>query len=92
MYIGPLNGTYTQGAMDVAGVDLPAVSTACRESLAALCERMATGPTTVRWAIYSRAANQAYEVSGGFIDNEFDTQRRRQVDATARTTWGLPFP
>lgn len=29
------------------------------------------------------------EVTNGWTDNEFDTQRSRTVDATARTTWGV---
>lgn len=89
LYLGPVTSLVI-GGMDVAGEEYPAVSSLVRELLAHVLERMATGPTTVLWQIYSRVNEEAYEVSGGFIDNEFDTQRRRQVPATARTVWGLP--
>lgn len=41
-----------------------------------------------RLVIWSPTRDNHYDVSGGWVDNEFDTQRRRQVDATARTEWG----
>ena len=38
-------------------------------------------------AVWSRADGMASEVTKGWVDNAWDTQRRREVDATARTTW-----
>jgi hypothetical protein len=45
-------------------------------------------PTSIYWAVYSRAANELNPVTGGWIDNEYDTQRRRGRDRTARTFFG----
>lgn len=39
------------------------------------------------WVIYSRAAGAVSVIDYGWVDDEWDTQRRREIDATARTTW-----
>lgn len=39
------------------------------------------------WSIYSRAANATYPVVGGWVDDEFDIQRRRQPTPTTRSTF-----
>jgi hypothetical protein len=39
------------------------------------------------WSVFSRVNNSSAPVSNGWVDNEFDTQRRRGVLATARTLW-----
>lgn len=38
-------------------------------------------------SIWSRADHALYPVIRGWVDNDWDTQRRRQEDASARTTW-----
>lgn len=86
VYFGPLNSSAV-GDMTVGGQPYPALNTNFREVAAVACERMASGPTTVLWQIYSRVLDQAFQVSQGFIDNEFDTMRSRQFRATVRTSW-----
>lgn len=39
------------------------------------------------WNIYSPTVGLAFPVTGGFVDNAFDTQRRRGNKATGRTVW-----
>lgn len=39
------------------------------------------------WVVYSRKLATPFPVVGGFIDNAFDTQRRRGQVTTARTLW-----
>jgi len=39
------------------------------------------------WGVYSRADGVVRPVVGGWVDNAWDTQRRRGVSATARETW-----
>lgn len=46
------------------------------------------GATDVTWSVWSRTNKAFYPVSGGFVDNEWDTQRRRGTQATARVTFG----
>ncbi len=44
--------------------------------------------TTLKWAVYSRVDLVAREITGGHVDNSFDTQRRRGAAPTTRNTWG----
>jgi len=39
------------------------------------------------WGVYSRADGVVRPVVGGWVDNAWDTQRRRGVSATNRVTW-----
>lgn len=39
------------------------------------------------WVVYSRVNGTAADVTNGWVDNSPDTQRRRSVDAAARTAW-----
>lgn len=36
---------------------------------------------------YSPTDEEQFPIIGGWVDNEFDTQRRRQIPATSRETW-----
>jgi hypothetical protein len=47
------------------------------EAISALCH----------WVVWSEADQDAGSVFDGWIDNAFDTQRRRGVQASSRTTW-----
>lgn len=42
---------------------------------------------SVDWVIWSPTADEAYGIVGGFIDNAWDTQRRRGRSATGRRLW-----
>jgi hypothetical protein len=44
----------------------------------------------VTWMQVSTTFGIANPVTGGFVDNSFDTQRRRGSAPTARDTWGAP--
>lgn len=39
------------------------------------------------WIVYSRKLGLPFTITDGWVDNAFDTQRRRGQKATARTTW-----
>lgn len=49
----------------------------------------ASGPTTADWVwvVYSPTDGLFEEVNNGWVDNEWDTQRRRGRKATSRTTF-----
>ena len=50
---------------------------------------MATNPSLeCTWVLWSRANNAMFNVVGGWVDNAFDTIRKRGNAPTARTTWG----
>nr|CRY96799.1 hypothetical protein [uncultured prokaryote] len=39
------------------------------------------------WCVYSRVDNVIRPIVGGWVDNEYDTQRRRQPGVTIRDAW-----
>lgn len=39
------------------------------------------------WVVWSTVNNAPYIITNGWVDDEFDTQRSRGRDATARTVW-----
>jgi hypothetical protein len=86
-YFGPLKNT----SGDLVGnvirpVDnLVACLVANMEALEADIDALGAG---FRWVVYSPTSNSSTPVTNGWVDNAFDTQRRRGEDATARVTWG----
>lgn len=80
VYLGPL-GT---NALDHSG-GLPVVRDLFVGAISESGGRLRDA--AVGWSVWSRKNAALTVVTGGFVNNEFDTQRRRQVDATAR----LPF-
>jgi hypothetical protein len=44
------------------------------------------------WSVWSRVNSTVYPVIGGYIDDRFDSQRRRQEAATSRTTFVQDAP
>lgn len=82
LYMGPLNVAASDGATTTTP---SAVSPAYRTKLAQRAAAMSINGTA--WSIYSPTTDQMVLVDSGFIDNAFDTQRRRGPKATTRTTW-----
>jgi len=85
VYIGPLATT-----ANTASNDLPArPSTAFQTNLALATEGIITAcaATDLTWVTWSRTLQRADDVIAGFVDDEWDVQRRRGVDSTARATW-----
>lgn len=85
VYLGPFN----VDALPPAGV--PAPLPALVAAIADASERLITSVEALtgdeRMVVYSRVGSTPYPIYAGWVDNEFDTQRRRQRDATARTEW-----
>lgn len=51
---------------------------------------LATNSTvSATWCVFSRVDNVLYPVTNGWVDNAFDTQRRRGERATARQVWAV---
>ncbi len=85
IYIGPL----TTGAMaaatagpTLASVILTSATNAGATLLSALA---ALGTGSNKWCIWSRTNHNMVPVTGGWMDDALDTQRRRGVKATTRT-------
>ena len=86
-YFGPLTVEATTAVQDQGRVDVDAN---LRNGLSnALQKWIDTPPTGVTWMQLSRANMAMYPVGGGWIDNAFDTQRRRGKAPTARTKYGV---
>ncbi len=84
IYLGPLG---TNALVTSAGRVLvsPAFRTALRESAARL---QGANGQSISWHLYSTVANQMKLITGGWVDDAFDTQRRRGTAPTVRETWG----
>lgn len=92
IYIGPLS---TNGIVTSAD-SLPIMTEAFCESLVGAGEYLAYNSTLLAeglvWSVYSRVGGNVSPIVGGWVDNEFDTQRRRQAEATQRYTWAAVVP
>lgn len=93
VYIGPLNDTVLQGNGTAApprpSVDFVNLLTAKMQDLRENAQTGAgTGGASAPWVIWSRAGGAIHNVVGGWVDNAWDTQRRRGNETTTRTQWG----
>lgn len=84
VYLGPWSTGYT--ADDTVQVERAIPTTALMNAVAGSLKRLITKPDTgPRLAVYSEMDGQARIVTNGWVDNAWDTQRRRGQDATLRT-------
>lgn len=88
VYLGPLNHDAIHYG---TGVTPPTLSDAFTLAMASAGAALAGDATLngegIWWAVFSRAQAQSFIIDSGWVDNEPDTQRRRGIDATARTPW-----
>lgn len=91
VYIGPFNSTAAnQGSATTYARPLNAMVDAFRyhaRALANACEALT--PAEYSWVIYSRKAEGKTPVDTGWVDDEWDVQRRRGHDATTRATYAV---
>lgn len=88
IFFGPLaTGAISGGSAST----FPVVSPALRQSLVRNSQALAVNSRAegVPWSVYSRVSAVLAPVVGGWVDNEPDTQRRRQPDASDRLGWTL---
>jgi hypothetical protein len=86
-YLGPWQTRINSaaGAPDLApSVSAEACGMISYAEVNLLSDASAAGWTEVIW---SQAAQAVTRVSNGWINNDFDTQRRRGIDATLRNPW-----
>lgn len=87
LFIGPLNQSAVQ-----AGSAPARPSAGLIGSLTAAADKLEVDSSLVQgagsgWAVFSPTSGSWVLVEGGWVDNRFDTQRRRLIGATSRTTW-----
>lgn len=89
IYIGPLSDAAVDGSLGTTDVARP--NSTVMTTLVEASQRLALDSTTegAPWSVYSRTLNQLTAIERGWVDNEWDTQRRRGYKATARTSWSL---
>lgn len=85
LYIGPLHLL----CQDVGTSNDSRPIMGFRTALKSAAETLANGAVAAgcSWQILSRADGDTKEIVGGFIDDAWDTQRRRGVDPTSRLGW-----
>ena len=98
IYLGPWNysSTGATGGRSLPAAELmttmAAAATAMVDHTASATGLVITGAVgspddAVSWELYSKVLNTFSPIFHGWVDNEWDGQRRRRVEATARTTW-----
>jgi len=82
VYLGPLE----IGALDAATAR---PTTLFRQIIADAMEDLAGNGTLMDWVTLHRTTTvvETNSVTGGWVDNEFDTQRRRGLESTSRIIW-----
>lgn len=85
LYIGPLH----QACADTGTANDSRPILGFRTALKGAAERLADNAVLagISWQILSRSDGDTKEVVGGFIDDAWDTQRRRGVTPTSRLGW-----
>ena len=81
IYVGPVDS----GAVGTGGIVLAAYQTFVNTAGANLLAASNAGSTT--WVAYSPTLVAAAPVDNGWVDNAFDTQRRRGTKSTLRSTF-----
>lgn len=91
LYIGPINGATTAinyGSQTGPSAPNQQMILDLRDATKALAV-----PGTVQWCIRSSLPSENFvPVAAGYVDNAFDTQRRRGPDATTREQWTNILP
>lgn len=83
LYIGPLDHARCVSSNTTNTVFLPNFTQCISEAALRLMQN-AGGD----WCQFSRTERSARQVTGGFVDNAPDIQRRRGIKATLRNVWG----
>jgi len=81
IYLGPLaiSASVTSSGRVLVATDAADCIASAASALAA--------ETDAVWQVWSRANAEVYPVVGGWVDNAFDTVRKRGEDMTSRTLW-----
>lgn len=82
VYIGP----FSSSQVDSSGRPVSALVSSLVTAGAGLLAAANAAPEW-QWGIWSTVDNEMVTVTNGWVDNAFDTQRRRGLDPTTRTTW-----
>lgn len=87
IYFGPFNSNALTDPDDQPSVPTTSLMNSVSGALADLRDSGTLATAEVEWVVYSRMNDAAYPVTAGWVDNAWDTQRRRQVEASTRINW-----
>lgn len=85
IYLGPLSKSAAGASVPPRPV--PLLRTTIGEAAIRLQGQLGANATT--WVVYSKVSGLAIPVTDGWVDDAFDTQRRRGESATTRTEWTI---
>lgn len=90
IYVGPL----AQNAITLVGTRTAPAPAFINSLLgaASVLKAASSASTEFQWGVFSPTANSFAAVDSAWVDNAFDTQRRRGPVATGRTFTELPIP
>lgn len=84
IFLGPLNNGAGSGNSSIVYRPTSAFVVSCIQA----CKRLAAvEPIGAQWRVYSRANQDFVLIDRGWVDNAFDTQRRRGPAAQACNAW-----
>lgn len=87
LYIGPISETANNDGRPSAGIRGALVQAGRR-----VIEASQDPSSSAAWAVYSTVDGDAKEVTQGWVDNAWDTQRRRGLAPTERQNFNAGFP
>lgn len=87
IYVGTFDRTCNEAATTT---NRSRPTTAVRTNLLAMANSLKAITNGVEWCVHSHKNNAWYPVTGGWVDDAWDTQRRRGPAATARTAFTVP--
>lgn len=88
IFIGPLS---SQCITNPTGQAFPTTTPGARTLITNAARAMAdTTVNVATWVVYSPTTGQAHPVSNGWLDVQFDTQRRRGNKVVGRDLWTAP--
>lgn len=88
IYFGPLSTAALSAVPETSTRVAPNMVTALRDRAAAFAADQRGG----QWVVHSTVANANTLVTAGYVDDAFDTQRRRGPDANSRQTFTVSPP
>lgn len=87
IYIPGLGATAVDAGSALGAPMHPNCILAIREAAIDLASNADLATFDIDWVVYSKAGLAAATVVGGWVDNAFDTQRRRGLTPTTRGVW-----
>lgn len=87
VYVGPLQNAITEDAGHLPHPNPALIEAVAGFGESLLTQCIASADPHIDWSVWSRTGHALHNIGGGWVDNEWDTQRRRGARATDRQYW-----